>query len=68
MQMALPGRDYYLKESSEAELGAYHNYMTSVAILMGANPLTAAEEFDRVIVLEKQFANVRRTHPRDFPE
>ncbi|XP_014483935.1 PREDICTED: neprilysin-2 isoform X2 [Dinoponera quadriceps] len=58
MQMALPGRDYYLKESSKAELKAYHNYMTSVAVLLGANPHSAAEEFDRVILLEKQLANV----------
>lgn len=58
MQLALPSRDYYLKKSSEAELKAYHNYMTNVAILLGANPLSAAEEFNRVIVLEKQFANV----------
>lgn len=58
MQLALPSRDYYLKKSSEAELKAYHNYMTNVAILLGANPLLAAGEFDRVIVLEKQLANV----------
>lgn len=58
MQLALPSRDYYLKKNSEAELKAYHNYMTNVAILLGANPLSAAEEFNRVIILEKQFANV----------
>lgn len=58
MQLALPSRDYYLKKSSEAELKAYHNYMTSVAILLGANPSSAREEFYRVIVLEKQLANV----------
>ncbi|EZA54238.1 Membrane metallo-endopeptidase-like protein [Ooceraea biroi] len=58
MQLALPSRDYYLKKSSEAELKAYHNYMTNVAVLLGANPHSAAEEFDRVIILEKQLANV----------
>lgn len=58
MQLALPSRDYYLKKNSEAELKAYHNYMTNVAILLGAKPLSAAEEFNRVIVLEKQLANV----------
>nr|XP_012224493.1 PREDICTED: membrane metallo-endopeptidase-like 1 isoform X2 [Linepithema humile] len=57
MQLALPSRDYYLKKNSEAELKAYHNYMTSVAVLLGANPHSAAEEFNRVIVLEKQLAN-----------
>lgn len=60
MQMALPGRDYYLKESSESELRAYQNYMTNVAVLMGADPGLASEEFNRVILLEKQLANVRR--------
>lgn len=59
MQLALPSRDYYLKKSSEAELKAYHRYMTNVSVLLGANPLTAAEEFNRVILFEKQLANVR---------
>lgn len=58
MQLALPSRDYYLKKNSEAELKAYHNYMTNVAILLGADPVLTAEEFNRVIVLEKQLANV----------
>lgn len=59
MQLALPSRDYYLKKSSEAELKAYHSYMTNVAILLGANSRLAADEFDRVIILERQLANVR---------
>lgn len=59
MQLALPSRDYYLKKNSEAELKAYHRYMTSVAVLLGANPKTAAEEFDDVIKFEKKLANVR---------
>lgn len=59
IQLALPSRDYYLKESSEAQLNAYHRYMTNVAVLLGANPETAAEEFNHVINLEKQLANVR---------
>ncbi|XP_076237007.1 neprilysin-1 [Calliopsis andreniformis] len=58
MQLALPSRDHYLKKSSEPELRAYHRYMTNVAVLLGANPITAAEEFHRVIMLEKQLANV----------
>lgn len=59
MQLALPSRDYYLKKSSEAALKAYHRYMTSVAVLLGADPQTAAKEFEKVIILEKQLANVR---------
>lgn len=58
MQLALPSRDYYLKKVSEVQLKAYHNYMTNVAILLGANPRSAPEEFDRVIAFEKQLANV----------
>lgn len=57
MQFALPSRDYYLKKNSEAELKAYHRYMTNVAVLLGANPDTAAYEFNRVIALEKKLAN-----------
>lgn len=59
MQLALPSRDYYLKRNSETELNAYHCYMTNVALLLGADPQTASKEFNRVIVLEKQLANVR---------
>lgn len=59
MQLALPSRDYYLKKSSEAALKAYHRYMTSVAVLLGADPQTATKEFEKVIALEKQLANVR---------
>ena len=58
MQLALPSRDYYQKENSEAELEAYYRYMTNTAILLGADPETATEEFRRVIVLEKELANV----------
>ncbi|XP_076652047.1 neprilysin-1 [Halictus rubicundus] len=58
MQLALPSRDYYLNKSSEAALRAYHRYMTSVAVLLGADPQTAPKEFERVIYLEKQLANV----------
>ncbi|XP_047352829.1 neprilysin-1-like isoform X1 [Vespa velutina] len=57
MQLALPSRDYYLKKNSEAELDAYHRYMTNVAVLLGANRENAALEFNRVIALEKQLAN-----------
>lgn len=54
-----------MKKSSEAQLKAYHRYMTNVAVLLGANPQTAAEEFNRVINLEKQLANVRLSYIYD---
>nr|CAD7394954.1 unnamed protein product [Timema cristinae] len=57
MQLALPSRDYYLKASSEGDLKAYHKYMTEVALLLGANASTAAEELNKVIQFEKDLAN-----------
>ncbi|XP_054287381.1 neprilysin-1-like [Macrosteles quadrilineatus] len=58
MTLALPSRDYYLKQSSEADyLGAYHRYMTEVAVLLGADPTTAAVELQQVIQFEKRLAN-----------
>jgi membrane metallo-endopeptidase-like protein 1 len=59
MQLALPSRDYYLKKSSDVQLLAYHRYMTSVAVLLGADPKNASEEFEKVIALEKELASVR---------
>jgi membrane metallo-endopeptidase-like protein 1 len=58
MELALPGRDYYLKKSSEGELRAYHRYMTEVALLLGADPKRASQELDQVLQLEKRLANV----------
>lgn len=55
--LALPSRDYYLKSSSEHDLKAYHRYMTQTAILMGANPKTAAEELNDVLQLEVRLVN-----------
>nr|CAD7585920.1 unnamed protein product [Timema genevievae] len=57
MQLALPSRDYYLKASSEGDLKAYHKYMTEVALLLGANASTAADELKKVIQFEKDLAN-----------
>ncbi|TMW44886.1 hypothetical protein DOY81_010034, partial [Sarcophaga bullata] len=55
--LALPSRDYYLKSSSEQDLKAYHRYMTQTAILMGANPVTAAQELNDVLQLEVKLVN-----------
>ncbi|XP_057662985.1 neprilysin-1-like [Diorhabda carinulata] len=55
--LALPSRDYYLKSSSKGDLLAYHKYMTNIAILLGADRTTAAEELQKVIDFEKQLAN-----------
>lgn len=58
-QLALPSRDYYLKSSSEGDMQAYHKYMTHVAVLLGANKTTAAEELRQVVEFERKLANVR---------
>lgn len=57
--MALPSREYYLKGSSKIDLIAYHNYMTKIAIILGADPATAADDMQEVLDFETQLANVR---------
>lgn len=59
LQLALPSRDYYLSKNSEVQLQAYKRYMISVAELLGAQSETVDNEFEQVILLEKQLANVR---------
>lgn len=56
--LALPSQDYYLKSSSEADLQAYHKYMVSIAVLLGANSTTAERELQEVVKFEMQLANV----------
>lgn len=58
LMLALPSRDYYLKKSSTSDLEAYHKYMTNAAVLLGADPETAAEEMTAVVLLEQLLANV----------
>lgn len=55
--MALPSRDYYLKQSSEGDLKAYHHYMTQIAILLGGDPAIASRELLEVINFEVRLAN-----------
>ena len=61
MQLGLPSRDYFLHPDSDRDLGAYHNYMTDVAVILGAQPEQAASQLWDVIQFEKQLANVRQT-------
>lgn len=56
--LALPSRDYYLKNSSANDLAAYHKYMTQTAILLGADPATAGQELESVLSFEVKLANV----------
>ncbi|XP_034934335.1 neprilysin-1-like [Chelonus insularis] len=57
MQLALPSRDYYLHPNNAVERAAYKQYMTEVAILLGADPRTAADELQKVISFEIKLAN-----------
>lgn len=61
MILALPSREYYLKGSSKSDLVAYHNYMTKIAIILGADPLTVADDMQEVLDFETQLANVSKT-------
>lgn len=57
--LALPSRDYYLKQSKERDyLAAYHKYMVEVAILLGANRTKAEKDMSEVIQFEKRLAQV----------
>lgn len=56
LMLALPSREYYMKSNNE--LTAYHRYMTQIAILLGADPDTAATEMQNVIDFEVSLANV----------
>lgn len=58
--LALPSRDYYLKQSSEGDLKAYHRYMTQSAVLLGANADVAAKELEQVVKFEMKLANVSK--------
>ncbi|XP_055627429.1 neprilysin-1-like [Toxorhynchites rutilus septentrionalis] len=55
--LALPSRDYYLKQSSEGDLKAYHHYMTQIALLLGGDPSKTATELLEVINFEVRLAN-----------
>ncbi|XP_050420480.1 neprilysin-1-like isoform X2 [Adelges cooleyi] len=58
MQLGLPSKDYFLKDSSAEALQAYHKYMTEVAVLLGANKSTAPLELLKIIEFEIELANV----------
>lgn len=58
--MALPSREYYLKGSSKIDLMAYHNYMTKIAIILGADPATVADDMQEVLDFETLLANVSK--------
>lgn len=56
--LALPSREYYMKGSSKSDLMAYHSYMTKIAMILGADPATVADDMQEVLDFETQLANV----------
>lgn len=56
--LALPSREYYLKNSSRSDLQAYYQYMTKLALLLGADTKTAERDMTEVLNFEIQLANV----------
>ena len=58
MPLGLPSRDYFLHEDSQGDLEAYHNYMTDVAVILGANRSEAETQLWDIIEFETKLANV----------
>ena len=58
MPLGLPSRDYFLHEDSQGDLEAYHNYMTDVAVILGANRSDAETQLWDIIEFETKLANV----------
>lgn len=56
--LALPSREYYLKNSSRVDRMGYYNYMTKIALLLGADPQTVHENMNEVLDFEIKLANV----------
>ncbi|KAL5013753.1 hypothetical protein ScPMuIL_008023 [Solemya velum] len=56
--LGMPSREYYLHSESWNYIQAYLNYMTNVALLMGANKSTGPMEMFEVLKFETALANV----------
>ena len=63
MQLGLPSREYFLHKDSDRDLEAYHNYMTDVAVILGAPRQNASNQLWEVIQFEKLLANVSEWKP-----
>ncbi|XP_037090452.1 neprilysin-1-like [Pollicipes pollicipes] len=57
MVLSLPSREYFVSDRYRRELDAYRSFMTEVAVLMGAEPLYAQAEMNRVLQLEIALSN-----------
>lgn len=58
VQLGLPSRDYYLN-STDSILKAYHEFMTTVATMYGAEEKFAGEEMRKVLDFEILLARVK---------
>ncbi|CAG0882385.1 unnamed protein product, partial [Darwinula stevensoni] len=58
MNLGLPSREYFLKNSSKYHVTAYQKYMSDVAFLLGADPERATVEMEKVVNFEILLANV----------
>ena len=56
--LGLPSRDYYLHPESQRDLQVYFEYMTDVAVTLGANRTDAESQLWDVIEFEIKLANV----------
>jgi putative endopeptidase len=59
--LALPDRDYYLKESFAGKLKQYHEHVVKMFTLLGEPPADAASDADTVVALETELAKASRT-------
>ncbi|CAG0923974.1 unnamed protein product, partial [Notodromas monacha] len=58
MKLGLPSREYYLGKGNAKYLEAYRQFMTDVAVLLGAEEDYAQQEMKLVLDLETLLANV----------
>lgn len=70
--LGLSTRDYFFNKQHENVRKAYVEYMTNVAILMGADPATAKTDMEKVFAFETLMANLtlskteRRTRDNSY--
>lgn len=58
MVLGLPSKDYFLKPGSKKDRDAYLKLMVDIAILMGADEVSAKREMEKVLLFEIYLANV----------
>jgi len=56
--LGLPSRDYYLHPESQRDLQVYFEYMTDVAVILGANRSDAESQLWDVVEFEIKLANI----------